>query len=369
MTMSSKMYKLGGIVAGAVFALTIGTMSAQAAGTLAGVDIINNVSVSYTVGGVAQPNSTDSVTFTVDNKVDLQVSEPTTTTSVIPTTTTVTEVLTFTLENQGNEDQSYDIDITQTPDGTNPLNLVADADGGVLLEGEYQIFLDDDGTPGLSGGDTQLFPNGGTTTIDATLIPDGTVDILIVADIVDTATDGDTDAFTVEATTLDVATTTITTESATNSALVIDVAFADAAGTVDAITDGLHSDTASFIVATADVLVTKAVTVINQDGAACGTTTTVVANALAIPGACIQYVITVTNNGSAVAELPVISDDISALPVTFVAFINNTAADYSVAPAEAGGIVTATILTNDPAPATGMDPADSITLTFRATVD
>ena len=64
---------------------------------------------------------------------------------------------------------------------------------------------------------------------------------------------------------------------------------------------------------------TKDVVVYSRDGSDCGTFGNGPDAGAAIPGACVQYTITVTNGGSAAARDVTITDDLSDLPLTYVA--------------------------------------------------
>ncbi|MFM7377712.1 MAG: hypothetical protein ACKO1O_06230, partial [Erythrobacter sp.] len=88
---------------GAVSAVALVAMSstpALAAGTSAGTTITNTVSVNYNVGGNAQNAVTASDTFTVDQRVNVNVTAITTPVTVSPNQTN--RVLAFDVTNLGN---------------------------------------------------------------------------------------------------------------------------------------------------------------------------------------------------------------------------------------------------------------------------
>lgn len=320
---------LGGLTLGiSMFTST----AALADGTDAGTNVSNTVTVDYNVGGVAQPQESDNADFVVDRKIDLTVSGPAANVVVVPGSTN--QLLTYTITNDGNGAQGYDIDVAVAGGGT-AIGLVLDA-GGTFDPGEYQVYVDDGDASFNAGTDTLYTPTGTSNAFD--LIKDATQTLFIVANIPAGAADAATDTFTVTATTLDNGTATVTTEDATNNLAAEETVFVDAAGATDALTDGMHSDTGTYEVQTADLVVTKVVQVINQDGAACATAT-VIANAMSIPGACVEYTISITNNGSAAATAVTVADTLPG-EVAFVAFHSTTSA-FDTGPTEAAGVVSA----------------------------
>ncbi len=90
-------------------------MSGQAfsAGTTAGDDIANTVTLGYTVSGVTQDNVESDSTFKVDNKVDMTLVSQT---SSSPTVPGETVTLQYTLENTGNYDLFYALDLDNNGD-------------------------------------------------------------------------------------------------------------------------------------------------------------------------------------------------------------------------------------------------------------
>jgi len=88
-----------------------------------------------------------------------------------------------------------------------------------------------------------------------------------------------------------------------------------------------------------DLEVKKDEAIINQDGTDCATATPVV-NAMAIPGACIEYTIKVKNEGTSDVTDIVISDVLPA-ELNFVAFHATTSA-FDSGPTEVAGVISAT---------------------------
>ena len=84
-----------------------GTSTALAVGTASGTVVTNIATVDYVVGTDARSadNSLTPTTFTVDNRVDVNVTGVITATDVSPTSTN--EVLAFDVTNEGNTAQGY----------------------------------------------------------------------------------------------------------------------------------------------------------------------------------------------------------------------------------------------------------------------
>jgi uncharacterized repeat protein (TIGR01451 family) len=93
----------------------------------------------------------------------------------------------------------------------------------------------------------------------------------------------------------------------------VDTVFADAAGdTGDVARDGMHSDEDAYRIQTASLVVTKTSTVVSDP-------VNLAVNPKRIPGAVIEYCITVENTGSAAATSVVLTDVLAGQPVTYVA--------------------------------------------------
>ena len=266
-----------------VAVLAVASNSAWAVGTAAGTDIDNTAEITYSVGGTPQTeiesseagNSTpgDGVgtptTFVVDKKVDVLVTTGTGV-NVVPGATS--QSITYTVLNEGNSTESFDLVPTQvTGDDfdstsctvtspTSPVSLAADADA--------------------------------TVTVQCDIPPSSA-----------TVTDGATSTIDLEATINGV------TESAgADTAAGVEVVFADDTGTATdgADRNGSHSATNTYTVDTADLSVAKTSAII--DDPENGTT-----NPKRIPGATIEYSIVVSNAaGAATATGIVITDLVPA---------------------------------------------------------
>jgi uncharacterized repeat protein (TIGR01451 family) len=275
---------LGTVSAVSLIAFT--SAPALAAGTDAGDLITNNVSVSYDVGGVTQTPETASDTFTVDRIVDVTVAEVGgAATSVSPGETQA--ATTFTVTNNSNDTVDFALDSAQSvADDFNVSNV--------------QFYVDD--------GNGTFGPEDTLVTFLDEVPEDATVTVHVVGDVPITAMNGDTaEIFLIadahEAGGAGVLGTEHTDTAGANTAG-IDTVLADL-GTPndDGANEGDHSDMDSYVVAAADLSVAKTSTVISDP--VNGTT-----NPKAVPGAVVEYCITVSNAaGAALATNVVINDD------------------------------------------------------------
>ena len=333
--MRNKMKIIPTLTSVAVLALASG--SASAAGTAAGTDIDNTASISYSVGGSSQTpiessesgNSTPgtgngtATTFKVDKKVDVLVTAGTGV-NVVPGTTG--QAITYTVLNEGNSTEDFDLAATQVATGDNfdsssctitapaslPVSLAADASTTVTVECDI--------------------PASSATVVDGAI---STLDLEATINGVTETTGADTAAG-------------------------VEVVFADDTGTATdgADRNGSHSATNTFTINTADLSVQKTSAVISDPF---NNTT----NPKRIPGAVIEYTIVVTNaDGAADATSMVISDSLPS-DLTYVSC--TVAGDATVAPtcSESGGTVTTTGFTLPG----GSGSVSTETLTIRATVN
>jgi len=289
---------------------------AFAVGTDAGTDVDNLATVNYEVNANAQqaiesaPGAGNSVpgagngtttTFVVDNRVDFSlVQVGGVHTSVTPGDTDA--VVEFLLTNVGNSAQDFRMTVTNlastdpavftlldTDVDLNNLRIrVGNAGGGaapVLTDLDYADELAEDGSVRVFVyGDADLvlgLVNNDVANIElsATVAAAGTASAL-GADLSDDVGNPDTAG--------------------------LEVVFAEGS----ALGDGIETDQHGFIVSSAGLTVSKVATVINDP--INGTT-----NPKAIPGATVEYVVTVSNTGTADADAVSITDDLDS-DVTFV---------------------------------------------------
>jgi len=266
-------------------ALTASLLFAQhalAVGTPAGTTIQNTVSATYSVGGAPQDQVVSNpATFRVDQQVSFSLTES----GGAPTTVTPGQtdaVTTFLLTNLGNASQDFDLSAVNLNGGSVHGNT-----DNVDVENPPRVFVDD-GDAVFGAGDTALF-------VDE-LSPDAgsnSVTIFVVANVSSSGiVNGDFANVSLSATAHDAgaggtlgALTTDDAGSADDPNLV-QVVFATAGG-VDSAEDG-------YAVQSADITVTKTSEVLNDLFSAAG-------EAKAIPGATVQYEITIANAGPVAA--------------------------------------------------------------------
>ena len=304
---------------GAVSALALIAMSsapALAQGTSAGSTITNNVTVTFDVGGVTQNAETDSDVFTVDRKVNVNVEWVGTATSVAP----------------GAQNQAIAFDVTNLSNDTIDLALTTalTSGTGANISG-YQIFLDTDGDRVLSQAE---FDAGPITSLDE-VAEDDTIEVIVIADIGLNAVNGDVFDVTLTANAhaggsagaLGAELVATTGANAVNG---VDNVLSDGIGATDGEYDGAFSDTGTYEVAGALVTVAKSSRVVSDP--VNGTT-----DPKAIPGATVEYCITVANAAGAATATDVnVVDDLPA-DVSLVANSIFVDGDGACANGTAGG--------------------------------
>lgn len=360
--------------AGAVLAATTG-----ASATAPGQRVLNTVTVTFAVDSVAQDAGTAEVGFVVDRKIDMLVADTGSIVNGRPKQEG--RELIYKVTNEGNDAQPFDIDVTLT--GTLAADLTLDTNTDTLGPGEYRVHISPDTTTasgtvydptGFSTADTPLAYDAGATTDEFYVI--------IVVNIPSDAQDDEAVRFSVRATALDGGETAALTEvtgrgldNAATPADAVDIVFADGTKTTDSegtdvAEDGRHTDNASLTVASAELTVTKEVTILSENTqgdfvCATGVDPGIDDNTQgAIPGACLEYKITVANGAAASehAQNVAISDTLPA-GVSFVAFrVDGTSSStWSDADHDAG-VVTASLDAD-------LEDGDEAYLVFRVLVD
>ncbi len=380
MKFSLSQFKRVGLACVAVGAIAV-SQQALALGTAANTSIDNRATVNYQVSGVAQTpiessptgNSTAGVgngastSFLVDNKVDLTVTEVGGAATSVGAGA-VNVVTTFRVTNTGNNTQGYNLSGSNVG-GT--LFTRADAFDMTNL----RTFVSTAACSGVSP--TPTYNAGTDTAVNiTTLAADACAYVFIVADTPVTATNGQASNVRLQAvarvaTTLAALTQTAGAESPT----VVDVVFADNAR------DATETADDQYWVQTAALAVAKTSTVISDPF---NNTT----NPKSIPGAVMEYGITLTNTGAVSATVVTITDPVPA-NTTFAnnVYSGNTrnvsitvGATTTFCQAEAGGTDTNTdgcfltaggVLTvGAPALATVATGAgNAVTVRFRVTIN
>ena len=277
---------------GAVSAFALVVMSsapALAEGTSAGSTITNNVSVTFDVGGVTQNAETASDSFTVDRRVNVNVEFIGAATSVSP----------------GEEDAVIAFDVTNLSNDTVDLDLAAALTAGTGTNiSNFLIYRDTNNDRVLDAAELAAGP---ITFLDE-VAEDVTVSVIVIADIGLGAANGDDFDVTLTADAHEAGGAGVlgnellgTTGANTNG---VDTVLFDGAGATDVANDGAFSDTGTYTVAGALVTVAKTSRVVSDP--VNGTT-----NPKAIPGATVEYCITVSNaTGAATATNVDVTDDL-----------------------------------------------------------
>lgn len=281
------------LLAGAQSAFAAG----PAAGTAAATNITNVASVSYEIGGVPQTAPTPgTAVITVDRLINVTVAEVGGTyTSVTPGQ--LQQAVTFTVTNNTNDTMDFHLDAANAAD---PHGGTDNFDPGV-----YTYYADTDNSGTFNAGDLAIAGN----FLDE-MAPDEIRTVFVVSDIPVGQVTGDIAGVSLQATAHDGgavgegALTTALTSADTNTSGVDNV-FGDADGDVDALYDGKHSDSDAYKVSGASITVTKTSKVISDPINGVDNGTTIFAKA--IPGAVIEYCISVSNaaGGSAATSVTV----------------------------------------------------------------
>ncbi len=275
-------------------ALTLAAMSAansvRAAGTASGTTVGNLATVDYAVGGVAQlpiesspaGNSTPgagngaATSFVVDNRVDLTVAEAgAAVTQVGPGQ--ADSVATFTVTNTGNTTQDYALGVVNlTPADA---AVLSNLDTGLDVS-NFRIRVD-------GNGNGTYEPASDVATFVASLAADATVTVFVLADVPLGALDNGTANIRLTAAThvagSGAANPVVQTTGANTNG--VDVVFADAGR------DAQESAADGYRVASAKLTITKASTVVSDPLNGTG-------NPKAVPGAVVEYSVTVANAGT-----------------------------------------------------------------------
>jgi uncharacterized repeat protein (TIGR01451 family) len=349
--MTSKLKTL--VASTSVMALLMSGAPAMAAGTQAGSTIENSVSVTFEVNGETQTAPpVASNEFVVDRKIifDVNTSDSVSTT-VNPNSTE--NVLEFTLENTSNDTLDFALTIANLVNGSATTN----GDGADSFNADnifYCVDNDDSGT--CDPGEENVNVND--------LGPDESRTIWVYGDFPITTPDGAVAGVSLTAVGLDSAGAALTDDSGDlDDAAAVQNVFAD--------TDENNSEAAvdNYLSAAAVLSVAKLSRVVSDPIS--GTT-----NPKAIPGAVIEYCITVDNTGSAAASNVVITDDLDQVSpsaeynAAFTPLKNGTGVTTGVCDADGAADAAAYVsATNDISSTLATVPAGEMrTLIFRVTI-
>lgn len=302
-----------------MLAATIAATQAFAVGTPSGVTVGNLATVDYDVGGVVQiaiesspggnstpgPGSGAATTFLVDNMVDLTVAE-TDATATFVNPGQANAVTTFTVTNVGNTAQDYALS------AANLVGTVVHGNTDDIDVNNLRVFVD-----GNSNGTYEVATD--TATFIGSLAADASITVFVVVDMPISAVDTNVGNVSLTAVTHDAGSgaTSVTTETAGPDTAAVDVVLADAGR------DGTEADNDGYLVSAANLTISKVSSVLN-DPFNGGT------DPKAIPGAELEYTITVTNTGSTVADSVRVTDVISGDLTLLLAQFNGGASDVRI---------------------------------------
>lgn len=337
------------ILASSTALMFAATGAALAAGTAAGTGIINEINVSHVVGGntITLPSAATSE-IVVDQAIDfsLLLGSPAT----IPVEAGDLEVdMIFTLTNTGNAPARFDIDVDQIVD-TNGINLTYDPTGSGN-PGTWSFFFADASptTPTPA-----LYEPAGINGIGP-IAPDASYFVAVIANIPD-APDGANDAFTVTARPTNASGTALLSELRGSGLTGLDIVFADP------LEDGVETETSAYQVQAPQLSASKTAQVVseNLDGTfSCSSGAAEAGASSFIPGACVEYTITVSNDPLATNSANDLTfTDVLPTGTTLIGVINNSGFDSVTIGANA---IEGTVLQ--------LMPGTSATLTFRVTID
>lgn len=281
---------------------------AHALGTAAGTSISNTATIGYTVNGDVQPDEdSNTVTYVVDRLINFTLTRVNTDhVSVSPNTND--RVLRYTIENLGNATQDFalaaingakpaasggDFNGTENSDVTN-IRVFSDENSN----GTYEPLVD------IKTYVDQLPASGATTRT-----------VFVVSDV---GAEADGDIMGIRLTGTAALGTVLNTQGANESATAVgsetegtvDVLFGDAAGDgADSNEDGTYAILNSYEVASATLVITKSVTVLEDPYT--GTAGPGVFPKR-VPGSILQYVVSIQNTGSTAATSVTVSDPLDS---------------------------------------------------------
>ncbi|MBI5845277.1 MAG: DUF11 domain-containing protein [Deltaproteobacteria bacterium] len=301
-------------MATAIFLIAVFATSAYAVGTPSGTSVANRATVNYAVGGIGQTaiessptgNATagagngTNTTFLVDTKLNLTVAA-TDVAAVQVTPGSVNQVLTYTVTNTGNATQDVLLS-TLDAAGHEPFALTDNFNAG-----NVRIFAESGATPGFQAAQD-------TATYIDELVSTGassTRTVYVVSDISLARVNDDVSAIDLVAQVavgggVGVQGAAIATDDATNPDVpgTVQTVFADADGPNDNLHDGIHSAPDAYQVVTALLTITKTSAVVWDP-------INLAANPKAIPGARVEYTVSIANTGAASATNVVVSDSLA----------------------------------------------------------
>jgi uncharacterized repeat protein (TIGR01451 family) len=345
-------------------------LPAHAVNTAAGLSIANRATVNYSVGAVAQPaigssptgNSSGAgtdTTFVVDNKIDLNLIEtntaPANTAPALTTTGTLNAVAVYKLTNTGNNPQGYTLAVTQPAGGS----LFAHTDTFDMTNVRTAISSAACTTATTTTPTYNAGPDVIATSV-ATLNADSCVYVIVLGDTPNGLANGAAAIVRLTATTVTATTLAAIAETTTADTAGVDIVFADSAVGVhvaQVARDAKAFDDDEYFVVAPALTVTKTSAIVSDPF-------NLVTNPKAIPGAIIEYTITVANSASGAAAAAVVIADVLPANTSFVlGSITLNAAAVTDATGYTAGTRTVSVT------AGALAVSATATLKFRVTID
>ena len=248
-----------------------------AIGTIAGTNIDNTATITYDVSGTPQTTTSNTVTLTVAEVLDVDVTLLSGPASTAPGATDQDLLFVVTNTGNGTETLSLFIDNALAGDDFDPINGTPAA-----------IYFDTDASGDFSPGDVAYSPGSN----DPVLAPDASIDILLVNDIPVGPTNGQTGL------------SELSAETQTGTGAPGDRLVGAGDGGVDAVvgtSGGNDQENGQYIIGDITISAAKSAVILDPFG---GTDP--------VPGAEITYTIVVTPTGTDTATATVVTDPIPA---------------------------------------------------------
>jgi uncharacterized repeat protein (TIGR01451 family) len=213
--------------------MLLGSSGAWALGTDAGTDIDNDATLSFSAGGVGQPDVTSNTdTFKVDKKIDMVlVTTDTDQTDVTPGQTE--RITSYTFKNEGNSAQNFKFAVANLASGSATAN-----------QADYNTEADNEDVSNMvieyrtsSGSSWQTMPANGISVAE-----DATIEVRVKADIPTAANGGaDGDVMNIEliATAVDSSGNDVHETTTSDNPTDVDIVFADGMTVQNGATSGL----------------------------------------------------------------------------------------------------------------------------------
>jgi hypothetical protein len=273
--------------------------SAWAAGTVAGTSVSNSATINYQVGAITQPAiASNTVAFVVDRRVNLAVVT-TDAAAVSVTPGSSNNIITFTVTNTSNDVMDFALTSQALVGGAAKFTGTDNINASAI-----SVFVESGATPGYQAAqDTATFIDELAADVNRTVYIVGTFptglsnsDIATYGMIAEARAAGGAGSLGAA----------LTQDTGADNPSTVQIVFGDGAGSDDAARDARQSDRSDFRVVTATLSVTKTSSVISDPF---NNTT----NPKAIPGAVIEYTITITNAASAATASSIaVSDSLNA---------------------------------------------------------